>query len=133
MADKVIPIPDFYTGNIDLNNRQVYVPPSKDYIQTEYSTGISFDPGDTYSISVPRIVDGQKISEDAARAHFLATGEHLGLSERAPNESPADFYNRVGQQDNALHERQAEYYLRGPGLEQAKGLGYIPPVEKPNK
>ena len=103
--------PEFadYPGNIDLNNRKVYHNPNGS-IQTEYSIGVAFDPGDNYSINIPTIVDGKPVSTSEAKDHFMKTGEHLGVSYRKPGESVDDFYKRVDQQSTALHERQDAYY-----------------------
>ena len=114
-----IPIPANYNGNIDLNNRQVYQHPDG-YIQTEHSIGAAFDPGDQYSLSLPTIVNGQPVTDEAARQNFFNTGEHLGVTHRGLEETPEAFYARVNAEAQALHERQAEYYLRGPGAQPIK-------------
>ena len=62
-------IPAHYNGNIDLNNRKVYVPPSREYIQTEES--MSFDPNENdpelrgkYNVAIPKVVDGKLLETD---------------------------------------------------------------------
>lgn len=109
--------PEFadYPGNIDLNNRKVYHNPNGS-IQTEYSIGVAFDPGDNYSINIPTIVDGKPVSTNEAKDHFMKTGEHLGVSYRKPGESIDDFYKRVDQQSTTLHERQDTYYNKGKDM-----------------
>ena len=109
--------PEFadYPGNIDLNNRKVYHNPNGS-IQTEYSIGVAFDPGDNYSINIPTIVNGKPVSANEAKDHFMKTGEHLGVSYRNPGESVDDFYKRVDQQSTALHERQDAYYNKGKDM-----------------
>lgn len=109
--------PEFadYPGNIDLNNRKVYHNPNGS-IQTEYSIGVAFDPGDNYSINIPTIVNGKPVSTSEAKDHFMKTGEHLGVSYRNPGESVDDFYKRVDKQSTTLHERQDAYYNKGKDM-----------------
>jgi len=105
-----IPIPDWYNGNIDLDNRQIYKHPDG-YIQTEHSIGTGFDPGDKYSIRLPQIINGKPVAnEQAARDYFMKTGEHLGIDWRGENETPSSFYKRTDDRSNAIHERQAQFY-----------------------
>jgi len=113
-------IPDFYNGNIDLDRRDVFVPPSGQYIQTEYSAG--YDPNgndpkmrDKVNIAIPQVVNGQLVPYDKAVSHFRNTGEHLGIRNRRDDESVDDFYKRTDNQDRLVHERQNEYYNHGEG------------------
>ena len=104
-------IPDWYNGNIDLDNRELYRHPDG-YIQTEHSFGTAFDPGDNYRIRLPQIVNGQPIGIDAARKHFADTGEHLGYDYRNENEPVSAFHDRIDKKDNIIHERQADRYRK---------------------
>jgi len=112
MADsafKDTPIPDWYNGNLDLNQREIYRHPDG-YIQTEHSIGSNFDGNDDYRVRLPQIIGGKPVGWQAAEKNFFDTGEHLGVDFRRQNETPSAFHQRVDGKDIALHERQAKYY-----------------------
>ena len=120
MAQSKFAIPEFYNGNIDLDNRQVSVNKDEGYIQTEYSTG--FDPHendpemrDKFNIGIPQIINGELVGYDQAVKNFYKTGEHLGIRERGSDENASAFYKRIDGQDMKIHERQDAYYNQGEG------------------
>lgn len=68
-----------------------------------YSTtsSMSFqDPRDGLETLIPTVVDGKRLSTEQAKAHYAATGEHLG---KFKDWHDADRYAQ------ALHETQAQY------------------------
>jgi hypothetical protein len=117
--NKNIPVPDWYNGNIDLDQRKVYTRPEDGMIQTEESIDVSFDPGDKYTVRIPKVIDGNKpVDRAAAEKHFFETGQHLGVTHRAEGETVQDFYNRVNAASIGLHNRQEQMYV-------PQGLGII--------
>lgn len=83
-------------GNIDLDKRKVLR--QGNVIKTEESMSIGTDRGE---VLIPTVVDGKKLSEKEAIAHFEKTGQHLGIF-KTPED--ADKYAQ------ALHERQGRFY-----------------------
>ena len=83
-------------GNIDLDKRKVLR--QGNVIKTEESMSIGTDRGE---VLIPTVVDGKKLSEKEAIAHFKKTGQHLGIF-KTPED--ADKYAQ------ALHERQGRFY-----------------------
>lgn len=62
-------------GNINLNGRPLVANPDG-----SYSSELSFSQGtDQGEVLVPRVVNGQMLSEEDAWKHYLKTGEHLGI------------------------------------------------------
>jgi hypothetical protein len=86
----------FWDGNIDLNDRKVVLNDDGTF-STEESITIS--EGDV-DVLIPTIVEGKKLKDEEAIAHYEKTGEYL--KKGTPKE--------VEEYANALHERQAEYY-----------------------
>ena len=86
-------------GTIDINNRDVVVNDDGS-ISTERS--MSFYDEDTgYEVLVPTVIDGEVVSEQEAKDHYYATGEHLGMFK-----TPEDATKYA----IALSNRQSEYY-----------------------
>ncbi len=82
-------------GNIkDLYNRPVLNNPDGSYSTT---SSMSFSEGGP-EILIPTVVDGKRLTEDQAIAHYHETGEHLGKFDTPEH---ADAYA------NGLHESQA--------------------------
>jgi hypothetical protein len=61
-------------GNIDIDNRKVERRPDGS-IATVESFSFNFD---GVEVLIPTVIDGKKVSNDEAIAHFMKTGEHLG-------------------------------------------------------
>lgn len=61
-------------GNIDIDNRKVEHRPDGS-IATVESFSFNFD---GVEVLIPTVIDGKKVSNDEAIAHFMKTGEHLG-------------------------------------------------------
>jgi hypothetical protein len=100
------------TGNIDLTQRPL-VDMGKDsegYSSwgTEYS--MDFDDGD-HRVVIPTIVKGKQVSPDEAKAHYFATGAHMGKFYRNTPQMIVDQYT------NALHSRPQ--YVNGEPLNES--------------
>ena len=93
-----------YSGNIDLNNRQVLRHPDGS-IGTEYSLGISDGKGNEYLI--PQIVGGKMLPKEEAIAHFNKTGEHLGTRATPTDKAGWDDWEKYS---NNIHIRQSRKY-----------------------
>lgn len=86
-------------GNLDLLAR-----PSVKNKDGSISTvrSMSFEDEDGNEVLIPQVsADGRIMGQDEAIAHYMQTGEHLGIFS-----SPQDA-DRYAQ---ALHEQQAQYY-----------------------
>ncbi len=91
-------------GNIkDLYNRPVLNNPDGSYSTT---SSMSFSEGGP-EILIPTVVDGKRLTEDQAIAHYHETGEHLGKFDTPEH---ADAYA------NGLHESQALKIDGAPSL-----------------
>lgn len=96
-------------GNIDLDNRKVLKNPDGT-ISTESSITITED---GKHVLIPTVVDGKRLSDREAVAHYRKTGEHLGKFLSAEG---AESYA------NELHLRQEQRYApKGSALERRKG------------
>ena len=96
------------------------MPESEQHIETEFSMDHNFEAipkegQEEYSISFPTVINGKPHTRKQAITNFNNTGKYLGLTTRNKGESDKSFYGRVGANANRIHERQAEYYLRGEG------------------
>lgn len=106
-----------YYGNIDLDNRKVYINPETKQIQTEHSRSFAFGPEDNpVEVLLPTIVNGRPVSDEQAIQHYQNTGEHLGEFNRNewlkanPSLDMKAFYNFVDKYANSIHERQDKRY-----------------------
>ena len=89
-------------GTINLDKRKVLR--EGDVIKTEESMSVGVDSGE---VLIPTVVEGKKLTEKEAIAHYRNTGEHLGIFKTVED---ADKYAQ------ALHERQGRMYGGGiPG------------------
>lgn len=86
-------------GNIDLSRRPIVHNPDGS-ISTVRSISIGLDNGQTALI--PTVVGNRVVSNDAAIAHYLATGQHLGIF------NDENLANRYAEN---LHAAQAAEYL----------------------
>ncbi len=76
------------TGTLDLSNRPKVQLPGGGY-QTVYTMTAGIDNGKT--VLLPRIVNGQLLSEKDAMNHFRNTGEHMGMFH---SQEAADSYDK---------------------------------------
>ncbi len=93
-------------GNLDLDARKVDTSLPDTY-RTEESISIGTDDGE---VLIPTVIDGKKVTDDEAIAHYNQTGENLGIFDTPDN---ADAYA------TALHERQATKYKPAAAWEAA--------------
>lgn len=100
-------------GNIDLNGRPIVANPDGSY-STELSFSVGTDQGETL---LPRIVNGQLLSEQAAIDHFRKTGEQMGVFDTPEN---ADRYATM------VHKRQPLDSYGRPNYEAQAAIN--PPV-----
>jgi hypothetical protein len=88
---------EYGAGNIDLENRPVLHNPDNSFSTIE---SMSFNDG-THEVLIPTIVNGRRMSEDDAIAHYYKTGQHLGKFKSA---AEADAYAK------RLSEEQGRRY-----------------------
>jgi hypothetical protein len=99
--DRNDPTATNYNGTIDLNNREI-VHNDDGSISTEYSFSF-YDDNTGKEVLIPRVVNGQIVSDEEAERHYYETGEHLGMFD---DWHDADEYAMM------LHNRQNWYYNR---------------------
>jgi len=95
-------LPDYYIGNIDINNRKV-LRNNDNSISTESS--MSFSPGGKQEVLIPTIINGKRVTKDQAISHYFMSGKHLGEFDlTAVKREGVDSYAKK------LHERQGKFY-----------------------
>jgi len=97
-------------GNIDLDNRPVVNNPDGS-VSTEFSKSWNFDGKE---VLLPTVINGRRVSDEEAIAHYRQTGENLGTFDTPEN---ADAYAEV------IHNRQG-----GRVSPQARGAMPPPPL-----
>lgn len=96
-------------GNVELWDRPAYL--HDDYKKTKgYGTTESFsrEDEDGKEVLVPQIIDGKRLTQDEAWAHYKKTNEHLGKF---------DDPDKADQYATALHNAQATYVASKGGPE----------------
>jgi hypothetical protein len=114
------------SGNINLNNRPILHNPDGT-ISSELSFSRGTDKGE---VLVPQIVNGQKLTQDAAWQHYLDTGEHMGIFDSPQH---ADDYAQNVHARTLNTSKSPMYMLNAP---QAGSFdptaSYSPATAKPN-
>lgn len=100
-------------GNLDLNSRKV-LKNDDGSISTESS--MSFEENGK-EVLIPTVVNGNRLSEEAAVQHYRKTGEHLGKFE-----TPAD----ADAYANKLHDEQDAVYNNGKKRKSKKAREFVP-------
>jgi hypothetical protein len=107
----------WYKGNIDLDNRVVYVDQNTGVKQTENSMSFSDGPPENpREILIPTVIDGVPVNRNTAIGHYYSTGQHLGefsfndWSKSNPEAGISDFYKSIDVYAKGIHERQAKRY-----------------------
>lgn len=96
-AGKNVPVGLTTAGNLNLHKRPVVLNPDGS-ISTVKTISIGTDAGE---VLLPTVIDGKVVSNKEAIAHYMKTGEHLGIFDTPEH---ADAYSEV------LHQSQDKEY-----------------------
>ena len=95
-----------YNGNIDLNNRPILIN-NDGSVSTESSIGVNDGNGTEYLI--PTIIEGQRVSDEAAIDYFNSTNQHLG---KIPIPRTTEEWNLWSKYAEDIHKRQSKFYTK---------------------
>lgn len=100
-------------GNVDPLNRKVLHNPDQSYSTADSST--RYDPRDGTAVIFPKVINGNRLSEDDAWEHYLRTGEHMGkfrVAKPGTEETaiPETAYGPSEGYSQGVHDWQATHY-----------------------